>query len=85
MTSDRFGATDALVLPLGALFVVFFLEPLAPLVGLSLSSGPALRPHTIAAYVHFFTDPFSLSILWGTLLLGVKATLLCLAFGYPIA
>ena len=32
-----------------------------------------------------FTDGFKLGILFDTLLLGVKATLLCLLFGYPIA
>jgi putative spermidine/putrescine transport system permease protein len=76
---------DALVLPLGALFIVFFLAPLVVLVGLSLSQGTDLHPSSAAAYVRFFTDPFSYSILWETLLLGVKATLLCLLFGYPIA
>ena len=79
---DRQGA---LVLPLGALFAVFFLAPLAVLVGLSMSQGVELRPRTLGNYLQFFTDPFSYSILWGTLMLGVKATLLCLAFGYPIA
>ena len=33
----------------------------------------------------FFTDPFNYSILIDTLLLGLKATLVCLVFGYPIA
>ena len=81
----RIGPRDALVLPLGALFAVFFLAPLAVLVGLSLSQGTELHPSSAAAYVRFFSDPFSYSVLWDTLLLGVKATLLCLVFGYPIA
>jgi putative spermidine/putrescine transport system permease protein len=38
-----------------------------------------------AQYVRFFGDTFNLSILGGTLLLGVKATLVCVLFGYPIA
>ena len=79
---DREGA---LILPLAALFAVFFLAPLAVLLGLSMSEGVDLHPRTLANYLHFVTDPFSVSILWGTLLLGLKATLLCLAFGYPIA
>ena len=79
------GQHARLVLPLAALFAVFFLAPLAVLVGLSLSDGIELHPRTVANYTRFFTDPFNLSILSGTLLLGVKATLLCLAFGYPIA
>lgn len=76
---------SALVLPLGVLFAVCFLAPLAVLVGLSLSTGVELRPQTLSNYVHFATDPFNLSILLDTLLLGVKATVLCLLFGYPIA
>src|SRR5262249_8867422 len=36
-------------------------------------------------YVKFFPDRFNYSILWDTLFLGVKATLVCLVFGYPIA
>ena len=76
---------DRLVLPLGALFAVCFLAPLAVLIGLSMSPGVQLQPRTLANYTHFFTDPFNYSILFDTLLLGVKATLLCLVFGYPIA
>jgi putative spermidine/putrescine transport system permease protein len=44
-----------------------------------------MRTWSLGHYVKFFTDPFNYSILWETLLLGVKATLLCLAFGFPIA
>ena len=79
---DREGA---LVLPLGVLFAVFFLAPLAVLVGLSLSTGVELRPQTLSNYIRFAIDPFNLSILLDTLLLGAKATALCLLFGYPIA
>lgn len=79
------GQHARLVLPLAALFAVFFLAPLAVLVGLSLSDGTGLHPRGFANYTRFLTDPFNLQVLFGTLLLGVKATLLCLAFGYPIA
>jgi putative spermidine/putrescine transport system permease protein len=74
-----------LVLPLAALFAVFFVAPLCVLVALSLSTGAGLHGWTLAHYIKFFTDPFNYSILWSTILLGVKATLLCLVFGYPIA
>jgi putative spermidine/putrescine transport system permease protein len=40
---------------------------------------------TFAHYIKFFTDRFNYSILFETLLLGVKATLVCLVFGFPIA
>jgi len=79
------GGDKRLLLPLAALFVAFFIAPLCVLVVLSLSPGPELRPTTLAQYAAFFGDAFNYSILIDTLLLGVKATLVCLAFGYPIA
>jgi len=39
----------------------------------------------VTPVVKFFTDAFNYSILWSTIWLGVKATLVCLLFGYPIA
>jgi len=79
-------ASDSpLVLPLAALFVAFFVAPLCILLALSFSGEAAMRTHTLTHYLTFFSDPYHTSILWQTLLLGVKATLLCLVFGYPIA
>ncbi len=74
-----------LILPLTAIFAVFFLAPLFVLLVLSLHEDVAMRTWTLDNYVKFFTDPFNYSILTDTLLLGLKATLLCLLFGYPIA
>lgn len=74
-----------LALPLAALFVVFFVAPLVILVGVSLYTEPAMKTLSIAQYAKFFGDVFNLSILWSTIVLGVKATLACLLFGYPIA
>jgi len=74
-----------LVLPLAALFAVFFIAPLCVLVVMSLSTDAEMHRLTVAHYVKFFTDAFNYSILWNTIVLGVKATLLCLLFGYPIA
>jgi len=74
-----------LVLPLAALFVAFFIAPLVILVALSLSTDANIAAFTSANYVKFFTDSFNYAILFETLLLGVKATLVCLVFGYPIA
>jgi putative spermidine/putrescine transport system permease protein len=73
------------MLPLAALFVAFFVAPLIVLLALSLHADTAAATWTAANYVKFFTDRFNYSILWDTLLLGVKATLVCLVFGYPIA
>src|SRR5438132_12040098 len=75
----------SLLLPLAALFVAFFVAPLIVLVALSLTADTAMTTWTAAHYVKFFTDRFNYSILWDTLFLGVKATLVCLVFGYPIA
>ncbi len=44
-----------------------------------------MRTWTAAKYVKFFSDSFNYTILWETLLLGLKATLVCLVFAYPIA
>jgi putative spermidine/putrescine transport system permease protein len=74
-----------LLLPLAALFAAFFVAPLIVLVALSVSVDTAGTSLTAANYLKFFTDRFNYSILWDTLLLGVKATLVCLLFGYPIA
>ena len=74
-----------LALPLAALFVAFFVAPLLVLFALSLHTDVAMRTWTVSNYVKFFTDPFNYSILIDTLLLGLKATLVCLVFGYPIA
>src|SRR4029450_4655744 len=75
----------SLLLPLAALFVAFFVAPLIVLVTLSLTADTATATWTAANYVKFFTDRFNYSILWDTLFLGVKATLVCLVFGYPPA
>ena len=74
-----------LILPLAAVFIAFFIAPLCVLIGLSLSAGIEVRPTTLAHYAKFLTDRFNTSILFDTLLLGLKATLVCLLFGYPIA
>jgi putative spermidine/putrescine transport system permease protein len=74
-----------LALPLVALFVAFFVAPLVVLLALSLHGDVAMKAWTLENYTKFFTDSFSISVLFGTLLLGVKATLVCFLFGFPIA
>lgn len=74
-----------LALPLAAVFVGFFVAPLLILIVLSLHGDAATRTLTLTNYIKFFTDPFNYSILWQTLLLGVKATAVCLTFAFPIA
>ena len=74
-----------LALPLAALFVAFFVAPLVVLMILSLHTDVAMKTWTVGNYTKFFTDSFNYSILFNTLFLGVKATLVCLLFGYPVA
>ena len=40
---------------------------------------------TLKHYAKFFTDPDFLLILWRSILIAVKTTVLCLLLGYPIA
>lgn len=72
-------------LPLAALFVAFFVAPLCVLFALSLATEQGAGDFTIANYTKFFGDRYHLSILNDTLWLGVKSTLVCLVFGFPIA
>jgi len=74
-----------LALPLAALFVVCFFAPFVVLVAMSLHADAQMQTWSIAQYVKFFGDAFNLSILASTVWLAVKATLVCLLFGYPIA
>lgn len=78
-------AESRLALPLAALFVAFFIAPLIVLIVLSLQTDMAMGTWTLANYLKFLGDTYHYDILWDTLTLGVKATLVCLLFGYPIA
>lgn len=40
---------------------------------------------TLSNYVRFFTDPDFLLILWRSLEIAIKTTILCLLLGYPVA
>ena len=40
---------------------------------------------TLEHYVKFFTDPDFLLILWRSMVIAVKTTIICLLLGYPIA
>ena len=81
VTSYRIG----LAAPLALFFLVFFVAPLVQLFVLSLHNDTAGVVWGIGQYVHFLTDPFSLSVLGSTLLLGAEVTALCLVLGFPIA
>ena len=74
-----------LAAPLALFFLLFFVAPLVQLFVLSLHNDSAGAVWGIGQYVHFLTDPFSLSVLGSTLLLGAEVTALCLVLGFPIA
>ena len=74
-----------LAAPLALFFLVFFVAPLVQLLVLSLHNDTAGAVWGIGQYVHFLTDPFSLSVLGSTLLLGAEVTASCLVLGFPIA
>jgi putative spermidine/putrescine transport system permease protein len=74
-----------LVLPLGIFMVLFFLAPLIVLVIVSLFGEPEMETLGLTQYARFLGDRFTLGILLDTLVLGLEATLVCLAFGLPLA
>jgi putative spermidine/putrescine transport system permease protein len=74
-----------LALPLAAFMVAFFVAPLMVLIAMSLHGDGDRGTWSLAQYVKFLGDTFNLRILGETLWLGVKATLVCLLFGYPLA
>ncbi|WP_376751445.1 ABC transporter permease [Agrobacterium pusense] len=75
-----------LALPLATFFLLFFAAPLLLLLGISLQADPQMDGAAgLAQYTAFLTDKSNLRVLFDTLMIGVKATLLCLFFGYPLA
>lgn len=75
-----------LALPLALFFLAFFVAPLALLIGISFYVDPKMTGGLgIHQYEAFLGDRLNLSVLVDTLLLGVKATALCLIFGFPLA
>ena len=65
-----------LVLPMGLIAVYSVME-----------QGNSIVPFafTLVHYKKFFTDPDFLLILWRSLLIALKTTVICLFLGYPIA
>ncbi|MEE1314989.1 MAG: ABC transporter permease [Faecalimonas sp.] len=65
-----------LVLPMGLIAVYSFMDHGNSIISFSL---------TLDHYVKFFTDPDFLLILWRSLVIAVKTTVICLLVGYPVA
>lgn len=75
-----------LALPLAAFFALFFVAPLVLLIGISFQATRRMTGGLgLNQYAAFLGDRLNLEVLSDTLLLGVKATILCLIFGYPLA
>lgn len=65
-----------LVLPMGLIALYSVMEHGNSIISFSF---------TLEHYVKFFTDPDFLLILWRSLLIAVKTTVICLLLGYPVA
>ena len=65
-----------LILPMGLIGLYSISEHGNSIISFSL---------TLEHYVRFFTDPDFLIILWRSLLIAVKTTIICLLLGYPVA
>ena len=77
-----------LVLPYFIWSILMLLVPMLLIAVYSLmKEGNSIVPikMTFAHYARFFTDQDFLLILWRSLLIALKTTLLCLILGYPIA
>lgn len=65
-----------LILPMALIALYSITEPGNSIISFSM---------TLEHYVKFFTDPDFLLILWRSLLIAVKTTVICLLLGYPVA
>ncbi len=77
-----------LVLPYFIWSILMLLVPMLLIAVYSLmKEGNSIVPikMTFEHYARFFTDQDFLLILWRSLLIALKTTLLCLVLGYPIA
>ena len=69
-------ATLMLILPMALIAMYSFMEHGNSIISFSL---------TLEHYVKFFTDPDFLLILWRSMVIAIKTTIICLFLGYPIA
>ena len=74
-----------LTLPLAFFFLLFFIAPIGIMVLISFYANLESRELGLDQYAKFLFDPFNLGVLTDTIWLGVKATIVCLVLGYPIA
>lgn len=84
-TAPRLSPPLALGLPLALFFVVFVLAPMLLLVYVSLHNDAGMASAGVGQYAKFLGDGFNLGILFNTLWLGLRVTLLSLLVGFPLA
>ena len=65
-----------LILPMALIAMYSFMEQGNSIVSFSL---------TLDHYIKFFTDPDFLVILWRSIVIALKTTVICLLLGYPVA
>lgn len=65
-----------LILPMALIALYSIVEPGNSIISFSL---------TLEHYVKFFTDPDFLIILWRSIVIALKTTVICLLLGYPLA
>ncbi|MBR5583941.1 MAG: ABC transporter permease [Lachnospiraceae bacterium] len=69
-------AAMMLVLPMALIAMYSFMQQGNAIISFSF---------TLEHYKKFFTDPDFLLILWRSLVIAIKTTIICLAIGYPVA
>lgn len=69
-------AAMMLVLPMALIAMYSFMDQGNSIISFSF---------TLDHYINFFTDPDFLLILWRSLLIAIKTTVICLLLGYPLA
>ena len=69
-------AAIMLLLPMALIAMYSFPEPGNSIISFSF---------TLDHYIKFFTDPDFLLILWRSIMIAVKTTVICLFLGYPVA
>ena len=78
-----------LIVPALLLIGMFLVLPYLNIVLMSLRAQAVGAPYgsgyTLANYSGALADPFLREVLWGTLLLGLTTTPICLVLGYPVA
>ncbi len=71
--------------PLGLAYIAFFAAPLLLLGSISFYEDNELTKLGPANWIKFLGDPFYVSVIWRTMLLGVLTVLAATALAYPVA